>query len=81
MCHNIHWPSDLHWRTKKLISNFPILKSGRILDIGQQEIILEAELKWIEDIENSKEFAYQMPAYTKYRAQLKNAVNQLYYLG
>ena len=81
MCHNIHWPSKLHWRTKKLISNFPILKSGRILDIGQQEIILEAELKWIEDIENSRELAYQIPAYTKYRAQLKNAVNQLYYLG
>ena len=81
MCPNIYWPSKLHWKTKKLILHFPILRSDRILDIGQQEAILETELKWIEDIENSKELAYQMPAYTKYREQLKNAVNQLYHIG
>lgn len=81
MCANIYWPSKPHWRTKKLIENFPILKSGKILDIGQQEVILETELQWIEDIQNSTKLAYQMPAYTKYREQLKNAVNQLHYMG
>jgi hypothetical protein len=79
---NIKWPakSKLHWRTKKLIRNFPILKSSNVRDAYYQEVILESELDYIKWIEESESFSYQLRAYTKYRKDLTNALHQLQYI-
>ena len=80
MCKNIHWPSYLHWRTRKLIKKFPVLKSDKLIDVYFQKVILESELEYIDWLEDSGEFLQMLAQYTRYRAELRYAVSQLYYL-
>jgi hypothetical protein len=81
MAKNIYWPQRLHWRTRKLIKEFPILRSSALIDIYFQEVILESEIKYVEWLENSEEFKNSARFYTKYKLELQYALNQLNYLG
>jgi hypothetical protein len=80
MYRNIYWPRYLHWRTRKLIKKFPVLKSDKLIDVYFQTVILESELSYIDWLEDSGEYLHKLVAVTKYRAELRYALNQLYYL-
>ena len=64
MCKNIHWPHYLHWRTRKLIKKFPVLKSDKLIDVYFQTVILESELTYIDWLEDSGEYIQKLIAYT-----------------
>jgi hypothetical protein len=76
---NILWPTNLHWRTRRLIKNFKVLKSSNREDIYWQKTILESEIdhiKWLEQLTNHPYYRMSSANIT-YKLELQYALSQL----
>jgi hypothetical protein len=75
---NTIWAKPMHWKTKRLIRQQPILKSTRKRCVYWQKVIIESELehiKWLE--ENTDQHQNHLFLDYVYKLQLQYALAQL----